>query len=600
MAQESTLRKTSTNLKRFDIPFSISDPADNFIEVQLYVSRNQGQSWQFYGRESTVSKSFTFSANSDGKYWFALRTLDRDRRLHPDTEMKPELEVVVDSVDPEVNLQVRTDNAGRIVCRWDAQDPNLSVANTQLAFRPLLAIDDRDNVWIPVPYKPVTEAINGGFTDQYAWWPETSAREVLVQLTIVDTAGNRAIEERQLIVPRMANLSTNRSMVTTGSNPVPKASAPSQSEAPSGSNSQAQEDSQAETYGKLVDAYRPKIPDTNQSQPNQADKSANKRIVWGGNRSSNSGIAENSSTAQAMRPDERPVIPVAPASAKPDQPQAPSSSSLEAIKRSATPSSELSPLAPILKPNNQAADELPAKQTAYQHASDQIPDTGEQNEKSVVETSTRTPLERIDSINTRRFRMGYSLDRLTPGDVAKVVLWITNDDGRTWSAYGEDPDNQSPFPVELPGPGTYGFKVVFHTTDGLQGRAPTRGETPDYWVRVDLEHPQARLTAAPYGEGSETGSLVIHWQASDELLSRRCVTLSYSSFANGPWTIIETGLENSGRYAWQVGKEVPEQVFLQLEVADAAGNISRNQTNDLVDLSGLVPKARITGVEPVK
>jgi hypothetical protein len=76
--------------------------------------------------------------------------------------------------------------------------------------------------------------------------------------------------------------------------------------------------------------------------------------------------------------------------------------------------------------------------------------------------------------------------------------------------------------------------------------------------------------------------------------------LAYITGSQGPWTLIDVGIENSGRYAWRVGKEVPEKVFLKLEVVDAAGNVATNQTLDAVDLSGLVPKARITGVEQVK
>jgi hypothetical protein len=196
--------------------------------------------------------------------------------------------------------------------------------------------------------------------------------------------------------------------------------------------------------------------------------------------------------------------------------------------------------------------------------------------------------------------MRYELDRLTPADICKVVLWFTADEGRTWTAYGEDPDSVSPFPVEMPGPGLYGLRVVFHTVDGLQGRPPASGDDADYWVRVDLEHPVAKLTAAPYGSGADAGALIIQWTAEDELLAARPIKLCYSTFASGPWTMIAAGIENSGRYAWTITKDIPEQVYLQLEVTDAAGNVTRNQTNAPIDLSGLIPKARILGVESVK
>ncbi|MEQ1906411.1 MAG: hypothetical protein ABL888_19670, partial [Pirellulaceae bacterium] len=109
--------------------------------------------------------------------------------------------------------------------------------------------------------------------------------------------------------------------------------------------------------------------------------------------------------------------------------------------------------------------------------------------------------------------------------------------------------------------------------------------------------PSAQITGAPYGRGDLAGSLVIQWTTSDDLLADKPINLAYSVEPNGPWTNIATGLENSGTYAWKVGGEVPPRVFLRLQATDAAGNFTFNQTNQPLDLSGLVPKARILGVE---
>ena len=50
---------------------------------------------------------------------------------------------------------------------------------------------------------------------------------------------------------------------------------------------------------------------------------------------------------------------------------------------------------------------------------------------------------------------------------------------------------------------------------------------------------------------------------------------------------------------WNVGTDVPEQIFLRLEATDQAGNVGVFQLENLIDISGLVPRGRIQSVEPI-
>ncbi len=117
-------RRLVTNLRGFGIPFQINANDDTFIEVHLYLSRDGGRNWSFQGRQTTDQQECPFHATADGDYWFALKTLDRDRRLLPEGQTRPELHVVVDTARPQLDFRVQTDPAGRVVCRWQAQDPN--------------------------------------------------------------------------------------------------------------------------------------------------------------------------------------------------------------------------------------------------------------------------------------------------------------------------------------------------------------------------------------------------------------------------------------------------------------------------------------------
>ncbi len=572
-ASKPEMRKTATNLVSFGIPFSIADPDDKYIEVQLYMSKNRGQSWQFYGRQSTAAKEFPFTSNGDGTYWFALRTLDRDRRVHPEGSMNPELEVVVDSVDPELDFRIQPDQAGRLVCRWSAKDEHIDPKTVKLSYRPLLELDDRNNAWMPVSYRSVTEAKGGIFADQYAWWPDTPAREVLVQLQISDSAGNVAVEERQIVVPRTARRSSDSSMVVQGS---PMSKPPTR------------------LPRTEVEALKPEA--TGFVDPNAPPKLTKPSVIWQPGQKADNGQKEGSGVAWPDQTDQRPQMKLQP-EPKPDRAQ---------------------PLSPVVPKGmqpiqdrtmaNPPAEAIPTIQNPTPESTSAKPPTSavpvgfepiaESNLHSVVDS--RVPnisANKVDSVNTKRFRLNYALDQLDAKTIAKVVLWMTYDHGDTWTAYGEDADNESPFAVELQQPGLYGFRIVFHTVDGLAGQTPRGGEDADHWVRLDVEAPTAQITSAPYGRGEQAGSLVIQWTATDDLLSEKPIDLAYSIEPNGPWTNISTGLENSGTYAWKVGGDVPPKVYVRLQATDAAGNSTFYQINQPLDLSGLVPKARILGVE---
>ena len=192
----------------------------------------------------------------------------------------------------------------------------------------------------------------------------------------------------------------------------------------------------------------------------------------------------------------------------------------------------------------------------------------------------------MQHINSRRFNLNYGIDAIDPSGVSRVVLWMTRDGGLTWKSWATDPDRVSPFPVQIEEPGAYGFRIVVQSNDGLTGLAPRRGDKADMWVNVDTEAPYCQITSVPYGRGDEAGRLVINWTAQDPLMTLRPITLSYSTDPQGPWTAIEQGLRNTGRYVWKVGTNVPERIYLRLEATDQAGNVGVFQLKSLNEYFG--------------
>jgi hypothetical protein len=202
--------------------------------------------------------------------------------------------------------------------------------------------------------------------------------------------------------------------------------------------------------------------------------------------------------------------------------------------------------------------------------------------------------------NSKRFALEYDIESVGPGGVADVELWGTNDRGLTWTRWGTDADRKSPYEVDVPVEGIYGFRIVIVSKSGLASPAPQSGDVADLWVGVDVTPPQAELTSVSYGEGAFAGQLDIRWEAHDQGFGARPISLQFSDKCEGPWTTIASGLPNSGQYYWNVDSRVPKKVFIRLEVRDEAGNVTHHKPTQTISLEGLTPGARIKGFHSSK
>jgi hypothetical protein len=209
---------------------------------------------------------------------------------------------------------------------------------------------------------------------------------------------------------------------------------------------------------------------------------------------------------------------------------------------------------------------------------------------------------RLDSrtrlVQARQFTIGYKLQDVGPSGVSNVELFITTDNGTTWWRYGEDKDKQSPFHVEVPKAGTYGFSILVRSGVGLADNPPQPGEKPAIVVIVDESKPQLEMLPLQQGRGDSLGRILIAWRANDEHFGDKPVTLSYAALKNGPWLPIVGPIENSGSYVWALGQGVPSKVYVRIEVRDLAGNTERAETAEPVFIDLARPTAQIVDIEP--
>lgn len=715
-AQESKtsnpVKTIATNLTGFTVPFALDNQHGEYIEVHLYVSRDLGQNWQYHAKQDVNADGFDFHTKGDGEYWFALKSLNRDKQLVPSGKIvNPELRIVVDSKKPNIAFHVDSDAAGRVITSWRIQDENLDVDSLQISHRDALSpgVPDQASDWKPVDFKTNAKTINGSFVDRVAWWPVSNSRRIEVQLTVTDTAGNVESATRTLTL-KTTTIQHNNSNSTTIANRFSKVANPIAKSTPAGSkkpsnvvcengvcrivdnktpatpanwrrglfqpakptqrtanhttnqsNGWGRQASAKRRVGSAAEHVEPPVPDNyqfvnrkqntfQQQASNQRDndfkqsKSTGQSSIEWTSKSSNRGSQAMAAAASTQNQNNFPVqqtertvlrlnktsdrfkdVPVVeqrnlvPMTNQFTQ-RIESSSSEQGdmvVSQSTTfgrgkPISESNSPPPAARNRDQYYDQsyaqtqtIPESQPVHLQTTHSQPRHQQASHVAVSREQFVGPHNQhtnADSLHvkTRRFNLNYDVKAVNPSGVGRVILWVTQDGGATWKSWLTDPDNTSPFPVEMQEEGVYGFRVVINSKDGIAGKPPMSNDTPDVWVQVDLSTPKVALTSAPYGSGKDTGKLILHWEAYDQFLTDRPIKLAYSPAENGPWTTISDRLRNTGSYAWKVPPQVPEQIFVRIEAIDHAKNVGVFQTNSPIDISGLIPRGRIYSVEPIQ
>jgi len=203
-------------------------------------------------------------------------------------------------------------------------------------------------------------------------------------------------------------------------------------------------------------------------------------------------------------------------------------------------------------------------------------------------------------VNSRRVFLEYKIEQTGPSGVGRVQIWMTRDRGQSWELLGEDEDRTSPAEVVLPGEGLFGVTLVVSNGRGFGATPPASGDSPDWWIEVDLTKPTAELVSVVPTENGDPGVMIITWNARDKNLGSEPVDLYWSANRDGPWMTIAKGLRNDRQYRWSVPQEVGAQAYVRMTVTDQARNISECLTAEPVAIDDLSrPRVRVVGVSTV-
>src|SRR5262249_28444908 len=157
---------------------------------RLYVSRDRGGSWKQVQAVAPDSGKFNFQSTGDGEYWFIVRTLDANNRLHPDGNVTdPGLQVIVDTKSPTLELDLQQPSTGKVELVWNASDEHLDTTQLRLEYLQPGALE-----WQPVSVIPKP----GGHTG----WTVPQGGIVAVRGSISDLAKNtRDAQAQRRIAP---------------------------------------------------------------------------------------------------------------------------------------------------------------------------------------------------------------------------------------------------------------------------------------------------------------------------------------------------------------------------------------------------------------
>ena len=168
------------NKRSFDIPIKFDPVRQAEIqELILYVSRDEGQSWQMYAKATPDKENFNFTADRDGSYWFTVQVMTKKGIAEPANPAQGPVGVktLIDTLKPEVHLLA--DRRGdEVALTWDVIEANLDPATLKLEYH---AADMPTEQWLPVP---------GVVPGQSRVSFKAPASALMIRLQIQDVAGN--------------------------------------------------------------------------------------------------------------------------------------------------------------------------------------------------------------------------------------------------------------------------------------------------------------------------------------------------------------------------------------------------------------------------
>lgn len=530
-AQNSDL--VPINKRNFKIPILIEPSKRAQIKLlKLYVSNDEGKSWAEASVRTPDQDHFAYYAPADGVYWFTVAVVDqKDRQTPPDPyKVPPNQKILVDTLPPEIKITSAERVGEELRISWEIQEDHPDIESIRLEYRPVDA--PVTALWYAMP---INHAMKDSAKVRLA---DPSA--VVLRLEMKDQTGNLGTATREL--PAMAQ--PERITAAPPPAPLPPGGIPPGSPLAGVGGATFPPPPPDQLPMRLPPSMQPPV------QPNM----------------------------QPNVVDARPL----------DQPHPaclPQPAPLPAARFDAWPPMERQPIPPPVAAG-QGNDKM-QQVIAWSPGIDPGPAAS-----TPRAFPPHGPMPNVKVVNDPEVSLEYET-KAGPSGVKKVELYVTEDDGKTWSPFAEDSARKSPITFRLPHEGVFGFRLVVTSGADLSEGPPASGTPPEIRLELDMTPPVVQLYE-PKGDALRPDTLVLSWSVTDRNLADKPVTLEYAE-SEGNWQVIAVGQPATGSHSWQLPKPMA-YVLLRATAVDAAGNRSVAQTTTpiLVDLSK--PKGWILGI----
>jgi hypothetical protein len=169
------------HLREFNIPFNKKELDPRTTQIRLYISSDQGRTWNHITTAAPEDQHFRVKTPQDGAFWFASQSVDKENKTFPLSldGLKPGLKLIVDTVPPVVSVQALQPRGGEVGVSWTVRDDNLDLSlpdAVRVEYRLVGAM-----TWIPLTVAPGN--------NQIYWNPRDNA-PVEVRVSARDRAGN--------------------------------------------------------------------------------------------------------------------------------------------------------------------------------------------------------------------------------------------------------------------------------------------------------------------------------------------------------------------------------------------------------------------------
>lgn len=187
----------------------------------------------------------------------------------------------------------------------------------------------------------------------------------------------------------------------------------------------------------------------------------------------------------------------------------------------------------------------------------------------------------------------YRPVELGGSELARVRLFLTKDQGATWTEVGEDPDLTSPFDLNVLS-GVYGVWLAADDVAGNRGSTPAPGARPQAQLVVDTTPPTLTLVEPAGAVHAGGRALDVRWVARDNIdLPERCVSIWFSDDGGKTWRAAGEGLTNNGLFSWAAPAVGGDRYRLKIVVRDTLGN-AQEALSPVFALDVEVPEAVAT------